>query len=200
MIFSIPERVAIVELYVETRSFKKTRTSFAERYTNSPVPSKRTIQNLVKRWKETGSVADKQRVRQRTVRTPQLVAIIQERMTNNPETSTRRLSQQVGASRRSCQRVLQDLRSQCLSLGQGSSEVLCSSEGIYEVQLHKEKMQPMNQSFKCEVGSPETVLIYKEEEDSIDPDVKFNVAEQRMVLIKEEQEEEDCKWESVPLT
>jgi hypothetical protein len=64
MIFSILERVETVKLYVETRSFKEMRIAFAEKYVNSFVPSKRTIQNLMKRWKETGSVADKQRVRQ----------------------------------------------------------------------------------------------------------------------------------------
>jgi hypothetical protein len=87
-----------VELYVETRSFKEMHTAFAEKYMNSPVPSKRTVRNLMKRWRETGSVADK-RVGQQPIWTLQLVATIQKSITSSPKKSTRHLSQQVGASR-----------------------------------------------------------------------------------------------------
>jgi hypothetical protein len=50
MVFSTTERVAIVELPVETRLFMETLAVFAEKHVNSPVPNEHAIQNILKRW------------------------------------------------------------------------------------------------------------------------------------------------------
>ena len=67
-ILSIPESVNVLALYVETSLFKETLTPCAEQYVNSPVTNEFTIQNLMKSWNETSSVAGKERVKQQPVR------------------------------------------------------------------------------------------------------------------------------------
>ena len=67
-ILSIPEIVKFLALYVDTSLFKERLTPWAEEYVKSPVPNECTIQNLMKSWSETGSVAGKQRIKQRPVR------------------------------------------------------------------------------------------------------------------------------------
>jgi hypothetical protein len=94
---------------------------------NPAEPSTRITQNF------RGSVADEQRVRQTPVRNPQLVALYQESIISILKKSTRRLLQQADASRRSCQPVLQDLRSKPyritevheLRLGEAHMHVRC---------------------------------------------------------------------------
>ena len=69
-----------------------------------------SIQDLVKKWHTTGSVANANKNRAPSVRTPAVIADIQARMIRSPTKSTRKLSQQTNVSRRSCQRVLQFLQ------------------------------------------------------------------------------------------
>jgi hypothetical protein len=64
--------------------------------------------NLMLRWREMGSVVDRQCVREWAVWTPQLIAILQESITNGTKKPMKSLSWQVGALR-SCQQVLHDL-------------------------------------------------------------------------------------------
>jgi hypothetical protein len=47
MILFTTERVAIVELPVETRLFMETLAVFAEKYVNSPVPKEHAIQHTM---------------------------------------------------------------------------------------------------------------------------------------------------------
>ena len=54
----------------------------------------------------TGSVENVKKQRSKLVRTPEVVSDIQQRILRSPQKSTRRLFQQVGLSRTTCQRVL----------------------------------------------------------------------------------------------
>ena len=93
-----------MEFYVQMRSIKQTREMFANRFPNLPIPAKLTIQ-----WRATGSGANAPKNIPAPVRTPELTSRIQEMMTRSPRKSTRRLALQVGASDRTCRRVLHQL-------------------------------------------------------------------------------------------
>ena len=99
----------IVEANLRTGSFKETQQAFLEKYPEIKGPAKRSVQSLVKKWRETGSVENVKKQRPKLVRTPEVVNDIQQRISISPQKSTRRLSQQVGLSRTACQRVLKSL-------------------------------------------------------------------------------------------
>lgn len=109
MHYSFEQRVFIVEEYVKSKSIQFVRDSFSLRFPKFGVPAKSTIQDLIKKWRLTGSVSDGKKHRKPTVRTPEAVADIAARIGRSPNQSTRRLAQQCGISRRSCQRVLHGL-------------------------------------------------------------------------------------------
>jgi hypothetical protein len=50
MVPSTTERVAIVELPVETRLFMETLAACAQKYVNSPAANEHAIQNIMKKW------------------------------------------------------------------------------------------------------------------------------------------------------
>lgn len=110
MTYSIPERIFIVEAYVQTSSIKETQQLFRDKYPLRSVPAKSSIQDLVRKWRTTGSIKNVTRNRTPSVRTPQLTARINEFMTRSPRKSTTRLAQQVHVSRRTCGRVLKCLK------------------------------------------------------------------------------------------
>ena len=69
-----------------------------------------TIDRLVKRFRQQGSVSDLPRTgRQRSVCTAKNVALVEDSIAENPDTSTRRRATQIGLSRRSLQRILREL-------------------------------------------------------------------------------------------
>jgi hypothetical protein len=76
IIFSVPKCITVVELYMETKSFKEMSIVFVEKYVNSSVPSKCCIKNLMKRCREMGCVADKEHVRQQPFQNLQLLATV----------------------------------------------------------------------------------------------------------------------------
>lgn len=108
--FSIDCRIDIVEFYIKTCSIKETKQMFVDKYSNIKPPSTSTIQDLYKKWRSTGSVANVIKTPKRpTVKTPSVVEKIRNDMMDCPETSIRKLSQQVGVSRTTCHRVLKEL-------------------------------------------------------------------------------------------
>jgi hypothetical protein len=64
----------------------------------------------VKKWHTRGSVANARKNRAPSVCTPAVIADTEARMIRSPMKSTRKLSQQTNASRRSCQRELHYLQ------------------------------------------------------------------------------------------
>ena len=109
MVFSLQQRIVIVEAYLRTGLIKETQQEFLEKYPEIKAPAKRSVQSLIKKWRETGSVENVKKQRPKLVRTPEVVSNILQRISRSPQNSTRRPSQQVGLSRTTCQRVLKSL-------------------------------------------------------------------------------------------
>ena len=98
MVFSLQQRIVIVEAYLHTGSIKETQQAFLEKYPEIKAPAKRSIQSLVKKWHKTGSVENVKKQRPKLVWMPEVVSDIQQQISRSPQKSTRRLSQQLPAS------------------------------------------------------------------------------------------------------
>jgi hypothetical protein len=109
MPFSLQERINIVENYIRTGSFKKTLEIFASKFPFSKIPAKSSIQKLISKWRTTGSVVNAKKCRVPTVRTPEAIAVIEEKILTSPTKSVRKLAQQSGMKRTSCLRILHSL-------------------------------------------------------------------------------------------
>ena len=105
MVLSVQQRVFVVESYVKSGSFKICREEFQQKY-GTDSPCKSAIHKLLKKWRQTGSVRDVKRARQNRVRTPDNIEDVGNRMLQSPSKSIRRLSQQTGISRTTCQVIL----------------------------------------------------------------------------------------------
>jgi transposase len=97
MRFTVEERVFIVEKYFNTHSYVQCRLDFTEKF-GKETPVKSAIQKLLKRFRETGSVLDKTRDRQKTVLTTEVVQDIDATLTRSPHKSLRRLGQEKNVS------------------------------------------------------------------------------------------------------
>jgi len=110
MPYSILESVVIVEAFICTGSFVKTKNLFLEKIPGRSVSGKSTMQELIEIWRRTGSVQNAPRNRPPSVCTPELKRQVQSIMASSPRKSTRKLHQQVPASERTCRRVLKVLK------------------------------------------------------------------------------------------
>jgi hypothetical protein len=61
MVFSQDQRVFILEHYFSTWSYGDCQNAFRNSFPDSVVPNKSTIQRLIKRFRETGSIGEKHR-------------------------------------------------------------------------------------------------------------------------------------------
>ena len=95
MVFSLHQRIVIVEAYLCILSIKETQQAFLEKYSAIKAPAKRSVQSLVKKWRETASAENVKKQRPKLVRTPEVVSDIQKRVSRSPQKSTRRLSKSV---------------------------------------------------------------------------------------------------------
>jgi transposase len=78
--FSRIQRATLVEAYFTNKSYKKCVGVFHARFPDSVKPSKSTVYDLIKRFRETGGVNDKKRSgRPRTV-TPAFVEDVKEHL------------------------------------------------------------------------------------------------------------------------
>ena len=109
--FTTEQRVKIIEFYFENgRSIVATQRSYMRNFNVRHPPSRPAIMNLVARFQEYGSVSDKPRSgRGRSVRTRENTEAAKRSIEENPTTSTRRRSQELGISRSSLQRIQRDL-------------------------------------------------------------------------------------------
>lgn len=111
--YQIEERVFIVETYYESaRSVTTTLRTIRRMRPEMVVPAESTIRRLIKKFKDTGSVADRPAPGPaRSVRTDATVAVVQSSVNENPNTSVRRRAQEVAISSASLWRILtEDLR------------------------------------------------------------------------------------------
>jgi hypothetical protein len=58
VIYSVAERVAIVEAYINTGSVKETCDIFGSKFPGKGLLAKRVVQALLKKWHTAGSVAN----------------------------------------------------------------------------------------------------------------------------------------------
>lgn len=105
---STEQRTKVVQFYFESQhSIIQTQRSYRNFFHVRNAPSAPTIYRLVQRFGQQGAVCDLPRAgRPRAVRNEVSIARVQASIEENPETSTRRRSQQLGMSRRSLQRIL----------------------------------------------------------------------------------------------
>ena len=109
--FSTKQLTKIIELYFENHcSIILTQKAYRRHYNVRQAPNQSTIDRLVKRFRQQGSVSDlPQTGRQRSVRTAENVSLVEDSIAENPDTSTRRRATQIGMSRRLLQRILREL-------------------------------------------------------------------------------------------
>jgi hypothetical protein len=96
----VEERVFILESYFKTMSYVHCRQSFVEKF-GRQAPVKSAFEKMIKKFRKTGSLLDKNRNRRRSVLTPGMLQDIQKAITRSPQKSLRKLSAQTGISLRS---------------------------------------------------------------------------------------------------
>jgi hypothetical protein len=97
-VYSKAERVFILEHYFTSKSFAAVREAFSNAYPDKEVPNKTTVERLVTKFRDTGSVCDRKHVRRRTVLTGETLRNAEETAARSPQKSLRGLSQQSGLS------------------------------------------------------------------------------------------------------
>ncbi|XP_076175194.1 recombination repair protein 1 isoform X2 [Ptiloglossa arizonensis] len=116
--YTVQERVQIIQVYYETsRSLTLTIRELRNHFPRNHVPAKSTVQSLVARFVETGSVGDLEKSsRPRTARSSENVATVAKSVRETPGTSIRHRSQELNISRTSLQRILtKDLQLHAIS-------------------------------------------------------------------------------------
>ena len=76
--FLLQQRTVIMEAYLHTESIKETQQAFLKKYPEIKAPAKRSIQSLVKKWHETGSVKNVKKQRPKLVWMSEVVSDIQQ--------------------------------------------------------------------------------------------------------------------------
>jgi len=108
MVLTLKQRIFLVETFVKSNSFLTVKNEFQQKYDKDP-PAKSTIQDLVKKWRSTGSVLNNKKRRSKTVLTLNKLTEINNRLRNSPRKSLRRLSVQSGVSYTSTHRATKQL-------------------------------------------------------------------------------------------
>lgn len=106
--FSKEQRVIIVKThYKNGESYVETARKLRQIFSRESAPNVSTIRRVVKKFEETGSIMDnKNPLRQRTGRSLENIAAVNESVAENPKTSIRHRSQQLQISRSTTQRIL----------------------------------------------------------------------------------------------
>jgi hypothetical protein len=94
MVFSQDQHVFILEHYFSTRSYAECQNAFRNSFPDSVVPNKSTIQCLVERFHETGSIGEKHHSGHRSVLSNDSLEDIWAHLLQSPRKSLRKLSQQ----------------------------------------------------------------------------------------------------------
>ena len=111
--FSTKQRTKIIELYFENHRFIiLTQRAYCRHCNIRQAPNQSCIidRRRVKRFQQQSSVSDFPRTgRQRSVHTAENVALVEDSIAENPDTSTQRRATQIGMSKISLQRILRKL-------------------------------------------------------------------------------------------
>lgn len=108
--FSLEQRVFMVEEYFKFRSYVICATRFRERFPGCSPPQKPTIYRAVTRFRRTGSVLDRKRVRTSTILDEQTLDEVRQRLIDTPNLSVRKLSSLTKISYGSAHRALTMLK------------------------------------------------------------------------------------------
>ena len=109
--FSIVQRTHIVKFYYQNQgSIIQTQRAYRRHFNVRDAPSKNAIKGMVKRFEDQGAVSDLPRSgRSKAVCTDENKERIRENVEENPTTSTRKCSLELGISRASLKRVMKSL-------------------------------------------------------------------------------------------
>ena len=102
--YTTQQRIKIIEAYFATKSVLLTQRQCRRDLGRNNVPNRRTIERLVAKFRETGSVTDARKGhsgRHRSAKVPENIQNFRERLKESPRKSTPRLSQETGISRTS---------------------------------------------------------------------------------------------------
>jgi transposase len=91
VIFPQDQRVSILEHYVSTRSYAECQNAFRNSFQESVVPNKSTVQRLVERFREEGSIDEKRRSGRPSVLSNDSLEDIRARLLQSPRKSLRKL-------------------------------------------------------------------------------------------------------------
>jgi len=106
MVYSIAERVEIVELYfINNQCARRTATVFNYQHVNKHVHHSYILE-LIAKFRQTGSVANKKRNMENPVRNEATEVAVLGEIVMNPTLSTRKLSDETGVPRTTVQRIL----------------------------------------------------------------------------------------------
>ena len=107
--FSLRERVYIHNTYMKSRkTCSETRHKFRIKFPGRPVPNPSTIRRQAKRFKETGSVKDRNVKRRRHVLKEETLDVIGLRLEHIPQKSLKCLSQEIGIPQKSLECLSQE--------------------------------------------------------------------------------------------
>jgi len=105
MVFSVEQRVFICNTFLKYASWQICHRKFCKKYPDSKVPCKRTVYRIVEKFRETGSVLDKKKVRRRFVLTEEKLDEIGAQIETCPGKSLHRLAVKSGVSKSSAHRA-----------------------------------------------------------------------------------------------
>jgi hypothetical protein len=125
--FPQDQRVFILEHYFFTRSYAECQNAFRNSFPDSVTLNKSTIQRLVERFRETGSIGEKRRSCRPSVLSNDSLEDVRARLFQSPRKSLRKLSQQSGMTYGSVQRATKRLK---LPMGFVTFGSLCISNTV----------------------------------------------------------------------
>ena len=105
------QRIKIIEAYFATKLVLLTKRQCRRDFGRDNAPDRRTIQRLVDKFRETGSLAEAHKgssCQHSSAIIPKNIQNLQEHLEESPRKSTRHLSQKTGISRTSVLRILHD--------------------------------------------------------------------------------------------
>lgn len=99
----------VAEVYVCSVSFKETPKIYMKKSLNNSIPAKRSIHELLRKWRTTRSVSNSKRNRQSSDRTSEAMTDIQKGISDGAKKSINKLLQQTDVKYISNQKIFHDL-------------------------------------------------------------------------------------------
>lgn len=110
MVLCAEKRAFIIEVYFRSSSYKIVAERYAEKFPDSPLPSKSSIKRIVNHFQTSWSLEPKKKDRPASVLTPAKMKEISTKMDTKMDTSVRKLARQTGIKPTSAFRALKQLK------------------------------------------------------------------------------------------